>query len=370
MPLMIRSWSKASSPLQPPHEPPDQPSNRSCQPSTGALSDGVAAARISAAFMNNQKGNMNRKNPFVSIIICTHNRAKLLKRALKALVKQTIGQDCFELVIVDDGSRDETAHVCKDMHADFKNFIYINKGKHRSIGNVRNTGIKASSGQYIIFLDDDCISREDWAQKMIDGLKRFPIVAGAVTSPSRDLLMLCHNIGQFHSVWPGRAAGPITFPAGANMAFRRSILKELGGFNTDCIIAEDMELALRAQERGYQIIFSPEAIVIHDPKRTELKTAFKYSFKHAGVTVLLRNRFRHLLKTPIIFRSPVLILLAAPLIGVKVTFDVFWKNRGLEKFYWTVPFFFLLKVAWCLGAARGLWLQNKKRANSELKKKK
>ena len=62
---------------------------------------------------------------FMSVIICTFNRARLLRRTLRSLARQTTGPDGFEVVVVDDGSDDDTAGVCRDILRGFANSQYI-----------------------------------------------------------------------------------------------------------------------------------------------------------------------------------------------------------------------------------------------------
>jgi GT2 family glycosyltransferase len=152
----------------------------------------------------------------------------------------------------------------------------------------------------------------------------------------------------------GRKAGPVEFIAGSNMGFRKSVLKELNGSQEGRRCAEDMELILRARLKGYRIYFVPDAVVTHDHDRTTLAKILKYSLEHASVTILLRNQYCSLLRTPFVLRSPALILMAAPVIALKVTAGIYMSNLHLAKYFWTAPMVFALKLAWCWGAACGL----------------
>lgn len=92
------------------------------------------------------------KNPTVSVIIPTYNRAHLLGRAIRSVLAQTY-QD-FELIVVDDGSSDNTGEVV----ATFVDprIHYLRHEENRGAAAARNTGIKASRGEYVAFLDSDC----------------------------------------------------------------------------------------------------------------------------------------------------------------------------------------------------------------------
>lgn len=94
---------------------------------------------------------MLNQKPKVSVIIPTYNRAHLISRAIQSVLDQTY-QD-FEIIIVDDGSRDKTEQIVKNFNDNRLRFIRHNKNKGASA--ARNTGIKAAKGEYISFQDSD-----------------------------------------------------------------------------------------------------------------------------------------------------------------------------------------------------------------------
>ena len=293
-------------------------------------------------------------NSFVSIIICTYNRAPLLKRVLRSLTKQSLPLNQFEVIVVDDGSQDETAHVCEVMVGEMPNLRYVSTGTNLGLAKARNVGFKAARGDYILFTDDDCIADRRWVERMREALVLNEIAAGAVASPTESFLKLCHNIAEFHPFMPGQKEGQREFIAGANMGFQRSALDDLNGFKDKTNPSEDMELILRARMKGYRAYFVPDAMVEHDPDRTTLASIFKYAAQHAAQTVILRNRYRSLLRTPFILRSPALLLAAAPAIALKVTSGIYIRNPRVAKLLYTAPMVYALKLAWCWGAARSL----------------
>lgn len=91
------------------------------------------------------------KNPTVSVIIPTYNRAHLIDKAIKSVLKQTY-QD-FEIIVVDDGSTDNTGEIVKRF-PDFR-IHYICHANNMGVSEARNTGIRASRGDYIALLDSD-----------------------------------------------------------------------------------------------------------------------------------------------------------------------------------------------------------------------
>ncbi|RJP68698.1 MAG: glycosyltransferase family 2 protein [Candidatus Abyssobacteria bacterium SURF_17] len=294
-----------------------------------------------------------------SVIICTYNRHHLLERALRALERQSVGLESFEVIVVDDASTDETPRVCSMMSRELPNMRYYVTDKNLGVGEAGNVALRHARGEYLLFTDDDCVAREDWVDHMSAALANEHIVAGAIESPTSSFIRLCHNIDQFHLYMLGRKNGYIRFIAGANMGLRRSLVEKIGSFEQGRRIGPDTEFGLRACENGYRIFFEPKAVVVHDPERSDFTTILKHSADHASETIFLRNRYRLFLHTPFVLRSPLLTLLAAPLIALWVTLGIYGRNPKLARMFWTAPVVYALKLAWCWGAARGLYKERR-----------
>jgi len=289
-----------------------------------------------------------------SIIIGTYNRSDLLRRALESLVQQTLGPDSFEVIVINDGSDDGTLEMLKEFGKKHSNIHIITTETNLGLSSARNQGLAAASGNCILFLDDDCIAKRDWVEKMCGHLAVHSAAAGAIDSPRNGWVKLSHNIAHFHPFMPGRRSGPIDFMAGANMGFRRQVLEELHGFDKERKLAGDTQLCLKARSAGYQPYLTQEAGVVHDPAYITWAGAVKSSYAHARTTILLRDEFRSLLRTPFILRSPLLLRLFSPVIALKVTAGIYLRNPGLLRWFWTIPLVWLLKLTWCWGAASGL----------------
>ena len=104
-------------------------------------------------------------NPLISVIIPTFNSAQRLRKCLYALTKQTISQ--YEIIVCDDGSRDNTKEVVKK----FKKVRYIQIPHSGSPGKVRNEGAKKAKGKILAFTDDDCYPSKDWLKNAVKYFK-------------------------------------------------------------------------------------------------------------------------------------------------------------------------------------------------------
>ena len=103
-----------------------------------------------------------KNNPTVSVIIPTYNRAYLIDRAIQSVLNQSY-QD-FEMIIVDDGSTDDTKEVVTEFQEQDKRIRYIRHEKNKGGSAARNTGIKSAEGDYVAFLDDD----DEWLPAKIE----------------------------------------------------------------------------------------------------------------------------------------------------------------------------------------------------------
>ena len=103
---------------------------------------------------------MNGKTPKVSVIIPTYNRAHLVGRAIRSVLNQTY-QD-FEIIVVDDGSTDNTEEVVKSFND--PRIRYIRHEKNRGGSAACNTGIRAARGEYIAFQDSD----DEWLPEKLE----------------------------------------------------------------------------------------------------------------------------------------------------------------------------------------------------------
>src|SRR5438132_12765470 len=103
---------------------------------------------------------MTKTAPTVSVIIATHNRARLLRRAIHSVLAQTF--EDWELLVVDDGSTDNTETIAVSLQ-DLR-ICYLRHEVNRGLSAARNTGIRISRGEYVAFLDDD----DEWLPKKLE----------------------------------------------------------------------------------------------------------------------------------------------------------------------------------------------------------
>ena len=213
-----------------------------------------------------------------SIIICTHNRAGDLKVNLPFIDLLTYPRDAYEVLVIDNGSDDDTAEVVSAFVESNKSLSYLQEDI-LGLSHARNCGIAAAKGDYIVFLDDDARPERDWLLQLDKGFQT-PSVACV---GGRVLPFFTTQKGW--PAWlPGRLQGFFTvvnypfqcelhypgYPAGTNLALRKTALAEVGPFsislgrNGESLLSmEEVELCLRIERAGYRILYLPDAIVHH-----------------------------------------------------------------------------------------------------------
>jgi lipopolysaccharide/colanic/teichoic acid biosynthesis glycosyltransferase/glycosyltransferase involved in cell wall biosynthesis len=202
----------------------------------------------------------------VSVIVPAFNAASTLKACLAALNNQTYPHDLYEVIVVDDGSTDTTASIAQDAGARL-----IHK-KNQGPAAARNSGVEAATGDFVLFTDADCAPAPDWIEKMIEAFCD-PNVVGAkgVYRTSQKELMARFVQCEYEDKYDRLInQTQIDFIDTYSAAYRRSRFLENGGF--DPIFprpsVEDQEFSFRLAEKGYRLVFVPNAIVYHRHDRT------------------------------------------------------------------------------------------------------
>ena len=242
--------------------------------------------------------------PRVSIIVCSYNGGKTLKECLESL--DQLNYPDYEIVLVDDGSKDDTADIVKTYHAEraakaaargraLVDFIPIVQ-RNMGLSYARNAGAAAATGAVFAYTDSDCMADPDWLFYLMGTLLSgdYAGVGGPNISPSAvnwvQASVAAAPGGPAHVLLSDVVAEHVP---GCNMAFHRWLFESLGGFDTEYRKAgDDVDFCWRLQTSGQVIAFSPAAIVWHY-RRFTLKAFRKQQEGYGEAESMLR--FKHLI---------------------------------------------------------------------------
>jgi len=200
------------------------------------------------------------KEPFkMSVIICTYNRADLLKGALETLNDQYMPRGDYQIIVVDDGSTDKTEHMTKLMAKGMYERLEYYRIEHAGRAAARNKGLKEAQGDWILFVDDDILAPPDLLQEHFDYHKTRPhiVVRGPIINIKQ------YQIPDKHSAsWRDYSSA---FFCTCNASVSKFALLQVGGFDESFMEYgfEDNELGWRLREKGWNAQFNSKAIVYH-----------------------------------------------------------------------------------------------------------
>jgi len=239
------------------------------------------------------------RKPRVSVVVASYNADRTLKACLESLRK--LNYPDYEIILVDDGSTDTTPQLAEEFRkaegsrapisdeggaqsgspdsphqlvtsATGGKFRYFRHNRNLGLSVARNTGIAAAEGEIVAFTDADCRADEDWLYYLIADLQdsEFAGVGGPNLLPPEDSAVAAAVMvspgGPAHVMLDDRHAEHIP---GCNMAFRKSALNAIGGFDPIFWKAgDDVDICWRLQQAGYKIGFSPAAFVWHYRRST------------------------------------------------------------------------------------------------------
>ena len=206
------------------------------------------------------------QSPLVSVVVASYNGARTLAACLESLDR--LNYPSYEVILVDDGSTDNTSQIA----AQHPTIRYLRHSANLGLSTARNTGIEAAEGEIVAFTDSDCKPDKDWLYYLIGDLlnSEFVGIGGHNLLPPEDswvaAAVMVSPGGPAHVMLTDRVAEHIP---GCNMAFHKWALSEIGNFDPLFRKAgDDVDICWRLQQRGYRIGFSPGGFVWHYRRST------------------------------------------------------------------------------------------------------
>jgi glycosyltransferase involved in cell wall biosynthesis len=225
--------------------------------------------------------------PAISVVVPTYRRPERARRLVAALEAQTLDPTRFEVVIVDNGSGDDTSDVLAELarssRIDLRPLkIEVNNGP----APARNLGWRSSRGEYVAFTDDDCVPHPDWLERLLERALATPdlgVLQGATHRPAGDYEFTLNTALR-------ETLRPSAYFEGCNLTFPRAVLEVTGGFDEQYHFGgEDTSAGWAAAGQG-RWVFEERAIVEHDIEERPLRWHLMMAWRE-GVFVDLAKRY-------------------------------------------------------------------------------
>jgi len=246
---------------------------------------------------------------------------------------------------------------------------FYDLGEKTSKPRALNRAISTIKADRYIILDADAIPEEGWYQNMIFAFEEgAEIFCGSINLAMGNFWMRVYNLSSAHEFSSEKPTSLRKHLAACTMGFTREFFSENGPFSEEISRSEDFEWTLRAFTSGHELRFVPSAVVDHlPPAKASFRKVLGVFFNSGYDNWLVRIKYSKVLNTPIVLRSPYLIVLLAPLLACIPTLRIFRTSPKIifAKMH-MLPFIYMTKVAWCFGVFWGYWDSKRKYGGSHV----
>ncbi len=202
----------------------------------------------------------NPKRVEVSIIIPAYNEEKTISDCLVSLLAQDYPQEKYEIIVVSDGSTDNTEGIVRKLAEEYSRISYFPKDNGGK-GSAQNFGLRYAHGHLVLITDADTIVPPDWVKVMVTELSRADIVLGGCFLHMTDNATVLEKIQEAEYLLKLKYHGFRGVPrSGANLAFKKDVAEGLGGFRED-MKSVTVDFVQRAIKRGYNVRFNADIVV-------------------------------------------------------------------------------------------------------------
>lgn len=209
--------------------------------------------------------------PNVSFTIIAYNEEKNIANCINSILNQD-GLKDYEIVVVNDASKDKTADIVKEFSKKNKKIRLVDLKVNKGRGNARFTGVKNAKGEYIAFIDADIILPKHWLKKCLLEIKNYDAIGG-IAVPDGDVTYFYRKFNLIPKVLP-----PTTEITGNNGLYKRKSLLSIN-FDSNLKWGEDCDLNLRLKEGGNKLKNIPDLIVKHNESKSYY-TSMKWAYQN------------------------------------------------------------------------------------------
>jgi glucosyl-dolichyl phosphate glucuronosyltransferase len=247
-------------------------------------------------------------NSSISVVVCTRNRRSCLAQCLEAIEAQTLSRQCYEAIVVDNGSDDDTSEVVASFCRRNAHFHYVAE-ERVGLSIARNTGVRHSCGEIIAFTDDDAAPEPSWLEQILGCARALSDDVGVIGGDVIPIWeaerpdWLSDNLLRPLSAGLKWSAAPRFLRSGewlieVNSAYKKAALLSIGGFPEnlgrvgDSLLSGEGGINLLIERAGGRLYYDPTILVRHRiPAARLTRTWFRRRMFWQGVTMNLLMRY-------------------------------------------------------------------------------
>lgn len=230
--------------------------------------------------------------PLISVVVCSYNREKYIEDAIESLIHQSLDKDLFEILIIDNNSKDTTAQLCQQLlekySTNYKLYYFLET--QQGLSYARNRGIQEAKGSYICYIDDDAIAAPDFLENIYNFVTENPHIGGVGgkiipkyvdgrpdwMNPFMEGLVSKVDYGEKVFQFNGTK-----YPIGCNMTYRKDKLQEIGMFDPDLGRkgdnidgGEEKDIFFKINQLNLPVYYLPHVSVQHVIEQPRLTYAY------------------------------------------------------------------------------------------------
>jgi len=312
--------------------------------------------------------------PFVSVVVTVYNAERTIAQCLESIMKLEYLRDKLEIIVVDDGSTDNSLNIVKEYR------IKLIQKNHGGYPSAMNTGIKSAAGGIIVIIDSDIVVSNDWLVKVLEEFSESKVgivggyIATAETKSFWSRLAGFELEDRYHKI----KSKYVDYVSTTCTAYKKEIFDDVGFFDETLRRDSDEDFTHRVFKAGWKIVLRKDAVCFHEWKGS-FRSYFKQQMNEAKYAVTIfrkapdlllgkkvhqRSLYIPLIFTFLLFFSPVYFVLDYPwlsflLLAALVLYHlpsgvrIVRKHRDRSMFL--LPIAINVRyVAWLIGLAIGL----------------
>lgn len=227
--------------------------------------------------------------PGYSVVVPAYNAGATIRLCLEALLRQSVGRETYEVLVVDDGSTDDTAEIIQRFA------VTAIRQRNRGPAAARNHGSRLAQGEIVLFTDADCVPQADWVAQMTKPFADPNVCAvkGAYRTAQRALVARFAQVEFEERFALLKKADSIDMVDTYSAGYRKNVFERLGGFDESFPVAnnEDTDLSYKLSAAGHRMVFNPDAVVCHLRHPDTLRRYLRQKFWRGYWRMVVYRRF-------------------------------------------------------------------------------